>query len=319
MNHLPPDFRDGYRDAAPWTWMAWQALERCANPTPRVRIRSPTSFDGTKPEQLRPFLFNCEQQFRADPRSFATEEQKVNYAVSYLDGVAAESFQNEFLNPDPVNPVPWISDWTEFAIQLSLMFGIPDAIGNAEDELNNLKMDKDHTFSEHLVTFNRWAAQTDWNSSALRNALWRSLPRRLTDALAGLQDGVPRSLALLKARAQTLDSNYWARQNQIQKENTRQGRGHSQQSAVKSSTTTTTTTTKASASAPPRNESDRVGNRIGQIEKDRRMTLRLCLWCGLPGHIQRDCEHKKLAQQGREALAAARKAVAAFLSGSPKA
>jgi hypothetical protein len=107
-----------------------------------------------KLENLMNFLFTCEQQFRNKALTFEDDEIQVNYAISYLDGAAQEMFQNELYNHNPDAPPLWLDNWEEFKVHIHLMFGIPNAAGQAEDELAALRMDKNKRFPEFLVKFN---------------------------------------------------------------------------------------------------------------------------------------------------------------------
>ena len=48
----------------------------------------PDTFSGTEPNKLNNFLFQCRLYFRANPAQFDTDIAKINFAMTYLTGVA---------------------------------------------------------------------------------------------------------------------------------------------------------------------------------------------------------------------------------------
>jgi len=49
--------------------------------------------DGSDPHKLNHFLFQCWLFFRANPSQFSTDEEKINFAMTYLSGVAQDWFE----------------------------------------------------------------------------------------------------------------------------------------------------------------------------------------------------------------------------------
>ena len=48
----------------------------------------PNTFSGTEPDKLNNFLFQCRLYFRANPAQFDMDIAKINFAMTYLTGVA---------------------------------------------------------------------------------------------------------------------------------------------------------------------------------------------------------------------------------------
>jgi len=70
------------------------------NQTPRpntnsrgTKARIPNTFSGTEPEKLNNFLFQCRLYFHANPVQFNTDIAKINFAMTYLTGVAQDWFE----------------------------------------------------------------------------------------------------------------------------------------------------------------------------------------------------------------------------------
>ena len=67
----------------------------------KVKIRDPDTFDGSDLKKLRGFLLQCKLNFRSKPKSFQTDQSKVNYSLSFLKGTALDYFE-PYLADDPV-------------------------------------------------------------------------------------------------------------------------------------------------------------------------------------------------------------------------
>jgi len=50
-------------------------------------------FDGSDPHKLNHFLFQCRLFFHANPLQFSTNEEKINFALTYLFGIAQDWFE----------------------------------------------------------------------------------------------------------------------------------------------------------------------------------------------------------------------------------
>jgi len=49
----------------------------------KAKIRDPNMFDGSNLKNIRGFLLQCKLNFRSKPKSFQTEQLKVNYSLSF--------------------------------------------------------------------------------------------------------------------------------------------------------------------------------------------------------------------------------------------
>jgi len=82
-----------------------EVLSRLANtlnsnqtPTPNTNSRGtkahiPDTFSDTEPDKLNNFLFQCHLYFHANPAQFNTDIAKINFAMTYLTGVAQDWFE----------------------------------------------------------------------------------------------------------------------------------------------------------------------------------------------------------------------------------
>jgi hypothetical protein len=267
-----------------------------------TKVREPDAFDGTDPKKLRVFLVQCQLNFKARPVAFESDEAKVNYALSYLKGTALEWFEPGLMDPD--DPPSWLSDYAEFTIELQDNFGPHDPVGDAEAELEALRMKHDHRITKYAVQFNRHAAALDWGPSALRHQFYRGLPTRIKDEIARI--GKPLTLPALRRLAQDIDSRYWARQEEISRDN-RQPIPAKKDRPEKSSDkrtdnhhtpkppTSTPNHSGSSGNATASSKKPDLSSKLGKDgkltpdERQRRFKLNLCLFCGGSGHTAKEC------------------------------
>src|SRR5260370_20318863 len=72
------------------------------SPTPTTCIRSPDAFDGSNPDDLRPFLLQCQLTFNLYPQHYTSNSLKVFFMISYLKKSALEWFKIEVMEIDPI-------------------------------------------------------------------------------------------------------------------------------------------------------------------------------------------------------------------------
>ena len=83
----------------------------------KAKIRDPNMFDGSELKKLRGFLLQYKLNFCSKPKSFKTEQSKVNYSLSFLKGTALDYFEL-YLTDDPVNKPVWLNDYELFIKEL---------------------------------------------------------------------------------------------------------------------------------------------------------------------------------------------------------
>jgi hypothetical protein len=83
---------------------------------------------------------------------------KVNFAISYLKGIALAWFKPYLIIP--ITPLPgFLSNYSLFCQELQGNFGPLDLTGSAESEIKNLQMKDNQCISKYLVQFNCLATQ----------------------------------------------------------------------------------------------------------------------------------------------------------------
>src|ERR1700722_12152471 len=128
--------------------------------------------------------------------------------------MALAYFETSLLEPDVLNPPAWEDDYSEFVEELKLYFGSLDLIRESESKIKNLTMKSSQRIAKYIVEFNRLATITGWDGRVLRHQFYRGLPSRIKDELARI--GKPATLPTLKALAQSIDGQYWEREEETQ-------------------------------------------------------------------------------------------------------
>src|SRR3954451_24397473 len=92
----------------------------------------------------------------------------------------------EFFEPHirlPAEP-SFLLNWDEFREVLEMNFGPYDPEGEAEAELDALRMKDNQKITKYLVEFNRIAARLQWGNAALRHAFYWGLPSCVKDEIS---------------------------------------------------------------------------------------------------------------------------------------
>jgi hypothetical protein len=269
----------------------------------KIPVRAPDKFDGTKPEKLEVFEGQCRMVFLGDERKYNTTRKQALYAGSYLDGAPYEWWFQELKKSDA--NFKRVAD--NFWDLLRERFGNPDHLRSVERQLTDLQMKDTDRVNRHIVRFDTFATQLQWNEAALRSRFELSLNTRLKDDLGRMDPAVMRSLSSMKDRLIALDRRYWERQEEIKRERGRSGQSEgtpassSRKPANNQNTSSTSSSSSSSkppnkpapsssssSSSPPRPGTDASG-RITTEERKRRLDNNLCLYCGGKGHGVKDC------------------------------
>ena len=226
----------------------------------------------------------------------------------------------------PTYDVSWLSDYSEFISELHIHFGPFDPEGEAEAELENLRMRDNQRITKYLVEFNRLAARVQWGNAALRHQFSNGLPPRIKDEISRF--GKPDNLQELRTLSQTIDARYWERRSEAARE-TPANRALANQERVNEKGQTRpnplaqsaankkgtgyktppsgSNTSNTNTSGTPKLPSD-LASKLGAdgrlTQQDRRcyMDQNLYLFCGKPGHMAKDC-NKAAAAKARAASA----------------
>jgi len=306
-------------------------LNRGSAPKPhQSKARIPDIFDGSDPHKLNHFLFQCRLFFHANPSQFPTNEEKINFALTYLSGVAQDWFEVALQQEDLGYTQPWLSTWHLFVDELRVHFGLSDPVGDAANLIDNLCIKPGDKIATYNVEFMRYAAQLNWGDSVLCHRFYQGLPNRLQDPIANREQGKSNSFQAMYQLAITFDNRYWERNHERDRlqntekdaadsHNQKQGRmaqfaASSQSSAPsrpQSSTTPPQTVPSQSSQKPSKRPSpivkspspstphvdlsDKLGRdgKLNSNERKCRIDNNLCLYCGSKDHKVDRCPRKQ--------------------------
>jgi len=311
---------------------AVQALTRVAmasadhdSSSGRTKVREPDTFDGTDPRKLHAYLVQCELNFQDRPKAFTSDRAKVTFAQSYLKGMALEWFELDLLNSGNPRACPiWMDNYQQFVQELKSNFGPHDPVGDAEHQLDNLSMKDGQKINKYVVEFNHLAGQVrGYGDGTLRHIFYSGLPDRIKDEISRV--GKPCTLDGYRALAQTVDARYWECKSEIARQ-TKGSTSSSSNSASKGNSsgssdskgkpkekdnkTKSSDKPKSSAGASKSSEIPSHLGKDGKLteeERQRRIKEKLCMFCGQPGHMAKDCP--KSTSKSSKAKARAAKAV----------
>src|SRR6266481_2622310 len=278
-----------------------QKLTSPATPTiPRVQIREPDTFDGADPHQLRTFLLQCSLNFKERADAFSTDDAKVTYALSFLMGSAMDCFE-PYLH-DPHNPPLWLSSYDLFCEELESNFGSYDPEGEAEAEIEVLRMPENNRATKYFVEFNHLSSRIKWGEAALRRQAYNGLARHIKNEM--VHHPKPTSLADLRKLVQAIDSRFWERKAEIVRDSITAS--NRQESKTESKTDKKAPGVQSKLPGKPVEKSKgaplefpkATAEIAGKLGRDGKLTPQerqhcldnsLCLFCAKLGHIAEDC------------------------------
>ena len=150
-----------------------------------MKARVPKPFSGEDRSALETFVGQCRLVFLVNPESFPSEQQKVLYASSYLEGIAYSWFDPILrkFDPDSDSPAPEeLSSFKSFSASLSRMFGDPDLVRTKTRELRALRQTT--SVAAYASEFQRLQAFISWNNQAFYDQFYDGLRENVKDGLA---------------------------------------------------------------------------------------------------------------------------------------
>ena len=305
LDDLPPDVDPTLvvlNNLAGAVGLLARSSRRANESSSRTRVREPDTFDGTDAKKLRAFLVQCELNFQDCPRAFNEDRAKVTFAQSYLKGMALEWFEPNLLGDVAPDQRPlWMDNWREFLAELSGQFGPHDPVGDAEHQLDNLRMKETHRIVRYLIEFNCLGSQLrGYGEAALRHKFYTGLPDRIKDEIC--RTGKPRNLEDLRALAQDIDARYWERKDEIARQtknnpvtSSNTTGNTSNRKATSSSNSSQPSASSSSSGSKPAGRVPDISDKLGRDgkltseEHQRRFDKGLCMFCGASGHLAKEC------------------------------
>lgn len=249
------------------------AVHQLPRHEPEPRCNNPPPYDGD-PNSCRAFLSQCSVVFALQPRTYALEESKVAFVLTLLTG-KARVWETQ---------APFCASFKAFRQEMERLFDRSARGQEAADQLARLRQ-AGRSVTDYAIHFKTLAATCDWNEEACR-AMFR----------AGLEDDIQDELA-----TQDLPCDFDDLINMALRIEGRLRRRR-QRLAVRpswrteeSSPVSPTDSLNVSSTEP---EPMQVGRlRLTPQQKQQRLALGLCLYCGKSGHFAAGCPLKVKARQ----------------------
>ncbi|MBW0564140.1 hypothetical protein O181_103855 [Austropuccinia psidii MF-1] len=131
-------------------------------------MKAPDSFDGTQAHKLRGFNQAFQLIFHNDPENFFSARKKVLYSTSFLTGIAGKWIVPYLSNISNKDPSYLLNNWPLFKSQLFTLFGDPNKVRKAEQELDNLRMKERGHVSLYIADFRSLMSRIgDWEKELI--------------------------------------------------------------------------------------------------------------------------------------------------------
>ncbi|MBW0514922.1 hypothetical protein O181_054637 [Austropuccinia psidii MF-1] len=126
-------------------------------------MKAPDSFYGTKSYKLRGFIQSCQLIFHHDPANFFYDRKKVLYSTSFRTGRGGKWIEPYLSNISNEDPSYLCNSWKLFEAKLFTLFGDPNEVRKAEQELENLRMKESGQVSLYIADFRSLMSRIgDW-------------------------------------------------------------------------------------------------------------------------------------------------------------
>jgi hypothetical protein len=130
----------------------------------KSNLRNPDTFDGSNPAKLNPFLTQCYLHFAERTQDFPTDDDKILFMISYLQGTAQQWFAPNLY--DPTSVPAWDGNFPVFVQELTMNFGPHDLVGDAEDCIRLCRMKQGDRIATYVIKFDQLALLTQWGDPA---------------------------------------------------------------------------------------------------------------------------------------------------------
>ncbi len=235
-----------------------------------LKISLPDKFDGNR-QNFRGFVNQVNLVFRMQPDVYDTDVLKIGFLGGLLTGPALKWF-----SPLLEKESPLLNDVKGFMVEFEANFGDLDGIRTATTKLRALKQGN-RPASTYASEFRQLSSVLEWNDAALIDQFRDGLRGDVKDLMIAHPD--PRELNDAIALAIKCDNRLFERRQERKSE-----------SIPTPGFPLTTPSSRISVGGVEPMQLDAVRFRqLSVAERERRIANRLCLYCGLSGHIIRNC------------------------------
>lgn len=258
----------------------------------KLKIAAPDKFDGTR-SKLEGFLLQVDLNFRMNPSGFTSDEQKIAFIASYLSGQALQWVTPLFFKVDPVT-----TSYTSFREAFKKRFADPDEERKAERKLETMTQGK-RSAAAYAAEFQLEASKTTWDDAAKKSRFRAGLRDDVLDLLVTIpstqlvtfQDFVDQAIACDDRLFERRQDRSRRLRDATPPASSRPISSPIKPSAPgKASSTTSSAFSNTGFTGPAPMELGATRQiQVTEAERQRRRENNLCLYCGQPGHIIRQC------------------------------
>ncbi|MBW0576064.1 hypothetical protein O181_115779 [Austropuccinia psidii MF-1] len=116
-------------------------------------IKEHDSFDGTQAHEFRGFIQSCQLILHNDQANFFSDRKEVLYSTLFLTGRAGKWIEPYLSNISNEDPSYLLNNWKLFETKLFTLFGDPNEVRKAEQELDNLRIKESGHVSLYIADF----------------------------------------------------------------------------------------------------------------------------------------------------------------------
>jgi len=267
------------------------ALQRAASVTPspetfrEPKVNKPAEFSG-KLSEYSTFISQCLLIFSMCPISYAKDEQKVLFVITYLAGTPRGWARSILENPNH----PYRNDFAEFKKALDAMYADRNLKQRALDKLGHLEQTK--SVASYSAEFQHTIAPLNLDDSSKQSMFYRGLSTGIKKSLIYFQPA--KTFEELLEQCVSVDQRQYALR-QEEKQTEKSSKPHSKSSGNSSNNfkkpsqpgnhSQSGSTPKYNQPKQPSGPHDPVSN----DEKNYRQENNLCFRCGSPKHRIVDC------------------------------
>ncbi|KAI2655942.1 Transposon Tf2-8 polyprotein [Labeo rohita] len=240
---------------------AFKAAKR-PTPTPPSASGSPMALPATfagEATECSGFLLQVNLYIQMQPQQFSSDNAKVAFLISLLTGRALQ-WAKAIWNAN--NPI--INSYEQFTAHFSEVFSTVTNTLSTSDQLFRLQQGTS-SVNDYTLRFRTLAAASGWNETALLGAYRQGLNPEIRAAMALYDDSI--GLETFLQRTTRV----------------------SQQLAACQPPVTAPQSASVAACTPVPEPMQMDSTRLSRTERNRRITLGLCLYCGQNGHLIRNC------------------------------
>ena len=290
----------------------------------------PDKFSGNKDDLLQ-FTTQLNLKLNINADHFTVPKSNIAYAISRLEGNALAQVLPHVKSATEVN----IESIDAFLKILEVAFGDPDKKGTAQRKIRSLRQTH-RPFHEYLADFQRYIVDTGYDDEAKLASLIDGLSQELKSMLVYIPTPKTMEEAIgtfqsLENRRKMFAGNTYNPGNTTRRTTLLTTGNLASNASTTSSTRTTTQTTSTTTPRAPSTiypassvsnytapdpmdlSSSRPRGPLSTAERERRISLGLCLYCGGSGHVARNCPN--LRKTSRLAVSEATTRVEEVVSG----